>query len=39
VKDLPDGRLVEIEGAGHVSHMEKPQEFLTALTAFLQERY
>jgi pimeloyl-ACP methyl ester carboxylesterase len=39
VKDLPDGRLVEIEGAGHVSHMEKPQEFVAALNGFLQERY
>jgi pimeloyl-ACP methyl ester carboxylesterase len=39
VKDLPDGKLVEIEGTGHVSHMEKPQEFLAALTSFLQERY
>jgi pimeloyl-ACP methyl ester carboxylesterase len=38
VKDFPDGKLVEIEGAGHVSHIEKPQEFLSALTDFLQER-
>jgi len=38
-KDLKDGKLVEIEGAGHVSHMEKPQEFNTALKAFLSERF
>jgi pimeloyl-ACP methyl ester carboxylesterase len=38
VKDLPDGRLVEIAGAGHVSHIEKPDEFETALLAFLAER-
>jgi pimeloyl-ACP methyl ester carboxylesterase len=39
VKELPDGKLVEIEAAGHVSHMEKPQEFEAALTSFLAERY
>jgi pimeloyl-ACP methyl ester carboxylesterase len=38
-KDLPDGRLVEIEGAGHVSHIEKPDEFEAALGKFLKEKF
>jgi pimeloyl-ACP methyl ester carboxylesterase len=38
VKDLPDGKLVEIADAGHVSHIEKPDEFESALLAFLAER-
>ena len=38
VKDLADGQLVEIEGAGHVSHLEQPQEFLGALIKFLAAR-
>jgi pimeloyl-ACP methyl ester carboxylesterase len=37
-KDLRDGKLVEIEGAGHVSHVEEPDEFEAALLAFLAER-
>lgn len=37
-KELVDGQLVEIDGAGHVSHLEKPQEFLGALTEFLATR-
>ncbi len=37
--DLPDGKLVEIGGAGHVSHIEKPDEFHAALGAFLVARY
>jgi pimeloyl-ACP methyl ester carboxylesterase len=32
---IADGQLGEIEGAGHVSHLEQPQEFLDALTKFL----
>lgn len=35
VKDLPNGTLVEIANAGHVSHVERPDEFEAALTAFL----
>jgi pimeloyl-ACP methyl ester carboxylesterase len=37
-KELMDGQLVEIEGAGHVSHLEQPQEFLAALAKFLAAR-
>jgi len=39
VKELPDGKLVEIEGSGHVPHIEQPEPFLAALGAFLSERY
>ena len=39
VKDLPDGKPVEIVGAGHVSHVEKPDEFEAALAAFLAARF
>jgi pimeloyl-ACP methyl ester carboxylesterase len=39
VKDLPDGKLVEIAGAGHVSHVEKPDEFEAALSDFLAARF
>jgi pimeloyl-ACP methyl ester carboxylesterase len=39
VKDLADGKLVEIANAGHVSHIEKPDEFEAALTAFLATRF
>jgi len=39
VKDLPDGKLVEISGAGHVSHIEKPDEFEAALAAFLAAQF
>jgi len=38
VKDLADGKLVEIANAGHVSHIEKPDEFETALQSFLASR-
>jgi pimeloyl-ACP methyl ester carboxylesterase len=38
-KDLPDGKLVEISGAGHVSHVEKPDEFEAALADFLAARF
>jgi pimeloyl-ACP methyl ester carboxylesterase len=38
IKELPDGQLVEIAGAGHVSHLERPAEFLGALTKFLATR-
>ena len=39
VKDLSDGKLVEIDGAGHVSHVEKFDEFEAALDAFLAARF
>jgi len=39
VKELPDGKLAEIVGAGHVSHVEKPVEFEAALGAFLAARF
>jgi pimeloyl-ACP methyl ester carboxylesterase len=39
LKDLPDGKLVEIAESGHVSHIEKPDEFDAALTAFLATRF
>jgi pimeloyl-ACP methyl ester carboxylesterase len=39
VKDLPDGKLAEIFGAGHVSHVEKPEEFEAALADFLADRF
>jgi pimeloyl-ACP methyl ester carboxylesterase len=38
-KDLPDGLLVEIAGAGHVAHVEKPDEFEAALGEFLAKRF
>jgi pimeloyl-ACP methyl ester carboxylesterase len=38
IKEPLDGQLVEIEGAGHVSHLERPQEFLGALMKFLATR-
>jgi len=39
VQDLPDGKLVEIEGAGHISHIEKPEAFEMALGDFLAAKY
>jgi pimeloyl-ACP methyl ester carboxylesterase len=39
LKDLSDGKLVEIVGAGHVSHVEKFDEFEAALDAFLAARF
>lgn len=39
LKDLPDGKLVEITDVGHVPHAEKPDEFDAALTAFLTARF
>ena len=38
LKDLPDGKLVEIADVGHIPHAEKPDEFDAALTAFLTAR-
>jgi pimeloyl-ACP methyl ester carboxylesterase len=38
LKELPDGKLIEIGDAGHVPHAEKPDEFDAALVAFLATR-
>jgi pimeloyl-ACP methyl ester carboxylesterase len=38
LKDLPDGKLIEIADVGHIPHAEKPDEFDAALTAFLTAR-
>ncbi|MCE4946121.1 MULTISPECIES: alpha/beta fold hydrolase [Streptomyces] len=35
---LPAGRLVTVEGAGHLVHEERPAEYLAAVTAFLAGR-
>ena len=35
VAELPGARLVEIEGAGHNVHLERPTEVLTAMERFL----
>ena len=34
---IPGARLVEVEGVGHVPHMEAPERFLAALLEFLRE--
>jgi 3-oxoadipate enol-lactonase len=34
--DVPNARLVEIAGAGHLSNLERPEAFNTALLAFLR---
>jgi pimeloyl-ACP methyl ester carboxylesterase len=39
MKELPDGKLVEIEGAGHVSHVEQFATFIEALEDFLAKRF
>ena len=39
IKDLSDGKLVEIAGAGHVSHIEKFEQFQAALDDFLADRF
>jgi pimeloyl-ACP methyl ester carboxylesterase len=39
VKDLPHGRLVEINGSGHIPHIEQPAAYDAALTAFLREKF
>jgi len=35
-KAIPNARLVEIDEAGHVPHLETPDKFLTAVKAFLE---
>jgi pimeloyl-ACP methyl ester carboxylesterase len=37
--DLPDGELIEIEGAGHVPHVEQFDAFIDALETFLDKRF
>jgi pimeloyl-ACP methyl ester carboxylesterase len=37
VRRLPDARLVEIEGAGHMAPYERPDEVSAAVVAFLRE--
>jgi pimeloyl-ACP methyl ester carboxylesterase len=39
IKEVSDGKLVEISGAGHVSHVEKFDEFQAALDAFIAARF
>jgi pimeloyl-ACP methyl ester carboxylesterase len=39
IKEFSGGKLVEIVGAGHVSHVEKFDEFQGALDAFLAGRF
>ncbi|HEX5401602.1 MAG TPA: alpha/beta hydrolase [Pseudonocardiaceae bacterium] len=34
---IPNGRMITIEGGGHLVHTEKPAEFLAAVSAFLAE--
>jgi 3-oxoadipate enol-lactonase len=34
---VPNARLVEIEGAGHLAHLEQPARFNAAVAAFLDE--
>jgi pimeloyl-ACP methyl ester carboxylesterase len=33
--EIPDGRLVEIEGAGHHAHLDRPERVLSAMESFL----
>lgn len=35
--ELPDARLVELDGAGHVTYAEAPDEFARAVAAFARE--
>ncbi|MCP4617198.1 MAG: alpha/beta hydrolase [Bradyrhizobium sp.] len=38
-KDIPDAKLVEIDHAGHLPHIEQPEQTEAALTAFLAARF
>lgn len=38
VAELPDGRAVCIEGAGHHVHLDQPEAFLAAVSPFLDAR-
>ncbi|HET6874418.1 MAG TPA: alpha/beta hydrolase [Acidimicrobiales bacterium] len=37
LRALPDARFVELEGAGHVTYAERPDEFAVAVAAFAHE--
>jgi 3-oxoadipate enol-lactonase len=34
---IPGAKLVEIEGAGHLSNLDRPEQFNAALDSFLQD--
>jgi 3-oxoadipate enol-lactonase len=36
-RSLPDARFIELEGSGHVTYAEKPDEFARAVAAFATE--
>ena len=36
---LPDARFVELEGSGHVTYAERPDQFAQAVAAFAEEIY
>ena len=38
-KDVPDAKLVEIDHAGHLPHIEQPEQTEAALAVFLAERF
>ncbi|KAA9357386.1 alpha/beta fold hydrolase [Larkinella humicola] len=37
VKKMKAGKLVELEGVGHIPHIQEPERFLNALSDFLNE--
>jgi pimeloyl-ACP methyl ester carboxylesterase len=37
VRSLPDARFVELDGSGHVTYAERPDEFASAVAAFATE--
>ena len=37
-RELPDARLVPIEGSGHVTYVEAPDVFARAVAAFAHEQ-
>jgi pimeloyl-ACP methyl ester carboxylesterase len=37
-RDIPGARLVELNGVGHIPHLEAPDEFHEALLNFLNLR-
>lgn len=39
VKSMPNARLLIIEDSGHMTHIEQPQIFFTAVEEFLAERW
>ena len=36
-RELPDARFVPLEGSGHVTYAERPDEFARAVAAFAHE--